>query len=222
VPITTKVASSSLTHGKVYSIQYYVIKFASDLRQRGTEIRLRNVQLRESASTMVFQQIKLMIQCSRCHNRMELKTPPNQVNAMSCQKCNQSQLVNFRAAMVHQFSSIIGYLDLEGCTAYFTYKIFKYCLKMFMWPVQIWVVFGYWSPVKFYPCSVMHYVYLTFTDVSFEQNMYLTFETEYNTQHISSSVTHHWSLSESLHSSFVGHLKQITFVSQLSNYWSSI
>ena len=31
--ITTKVVSSNLTHGGVYSIQHYVIKFVSDLRQ---------------------------------------------------------------------------------------------------------------------------------------------------------------------------------------------
>jgi len=31
VPITTKVVSSNPTHGDVYSIQHYVIKFVSDL-----------------------------------------------------------------------------------------------------------------------------------------------------------------------------------------------
>jgi hypothetical protein len=33
VPIPAKVVSSNNVHGKVYSIQYYVIKFVSDLRQ---------------------------------------------------------------------------------------------------------------------------------------------------------------------------------------------
>jgi hypothetical protein len=33
VPIITKVVSSILTHGKLYSIQYYEIKFVSDFRQ---------------------------------------------------------------------------------------------------------------------------------------------------------------------------------------------
>ena len=33
VPITTKVVSSNPAKGKVYSIQHYVIKFVSDLRQ---------------------------------------------------------------------------------------------------------------------------------------------------------------------------------------------
>jgi hypothetical protein len=35
VPITTKVVSSNPVHGKEYSIQHYVIKFVSDLRQVG-------------------------------------------------------------------------------------------------------------------------------------------------------------------------------------------
>ena len=33
--ITTKVVSSNPVHGEVYSIQHYVIKFDSDLRQVG-------------------------------------------------------------------------------------------------------------------------------------------------------------------------------------------
>jgi len=32
-PITTKVVSSNPDHGEMYSIQHYVIKFVSDLRQ---------------------------------------------------------------------------------------------------------------------------------------------------------------------------------------------
>jgi len=35
VPIITKVPSSNPVHGEVYSIQDYVIKFVSDLRQVG-------------------------------------------------------------------------------------------------------------------------------------------------------------------------------------------
>ena len=35
VPITTDVVSLNLDQGEVYSIQHYVIKFVSDLRQGG-------------------------------------------------------------------------------------------------------------------------------------------------------------------------------------------
>jgi hypothetical protein len=40
VPITTKVVSSNPVHGEVYSIQHYVIKFVSDLRQVGVFLRV--------------------------------------------------------------------------------------------------------------------------------------------------------------------------------------
>ena len=35
VPITTNIVSLNPVHGKVYSIQHYVIKFVSDLQQVG-------------------------------------------------------------------------------------------------------------------------------------------------------------------------------------------
>ena len=47
VPITTKAVSSNPTHGEVYSIQHYVIKFVSDLPQvccflKGTPVSSTN------------------------------------------------------------------------------------------------------------------------------------------------------------------------------------
>jgi hypothetical protein len=39
VPITTKVVSTNPSHGEVYSIQHYVIKFVSDLQQVGGHLR---------------------------------------------------------------------------------------------------------------------------------------------------------------------------------------
>jgi len=39
VPITTNVVSSNPVHGDVYSIQHYVNKFVSDLRQVGGFLR---------------------------------------------------------------------------------------------------------------------------------------------------------------------------------------
>jgi len=40
VHIITNVMSSNPTHGKVYSIQHYVIKFVSDLRKVGVFLRV--------------------------------------------------------------------------------------------------------------------------------------------------------------------------------------
>ena len=43
VYITTKVVSSNPSDGEVYSIQHYVIKFVSDLRQLGVFLRVLRV-----------------------------------------------------------------------------------------------------------------------------------------------------------------------------------
>ena len=40
VPITTKVVSSNPVHGQVYSIQHFVLKFVSDVRQVGGFLRV--------------------------------------------------------------------------------------------------------------------------------------------------------------------------------------
>jgi hypothetical protein len=40
MPITAKVVSSNPTHDEVYSIQLYLIKFVSDLRQVGGFLRV--------------------------------------------------------------------------------------------------------------------------------------------------------------------------------------
>jgi hypothetical protein len=40
LPNTTKVVSSNSTHGEMYSIQHYVIKFVSDLWQIGGFLRV--------------------------------------------------------------------------------------------------------------------------------------------------------------------------------------
>ena len=40
VPITSKVVSSNPVHGEMYSIQHYMIKFDSDLRQIGDFLRV--------------------------------------------------------------------------------------------------------------------------------------------------------------------------------------
>ena len=40
MPITTKVVSLNLAHSEVYSIQHYVLKFVSNLRQVGGFIQI--------------------------------------------------------------------------------------------------------------------------------------------------------------------------------------
>ena len=59
-----------------------------------------------------------VVQFCRCKHHTEFATPPNRVNSVACGKCNNTQLVAYRAVLAHPYSSTFGYLDLEGCTAF--------------------------------------------------------------------------------------------------------
>lgn len=86
--------------------------------KKGTEIVLRNLQLRENAATILFSKIEVIVQCNRCKQKTEIKVPAQEVNSVPCSKCNSELLIQFRPSMLHQFSSVMGYLDLIGCSAF--------------------------------------------------------------------------------------------------------
>ena len=52
VPITTKVVSSNPAHGKVYSIQHYMIKFDSDLRLVSSFLRVLQLEFVTTVSLL--------------------------------------------------------------------------------------------------------------------------------------------------------------------------
>ncbi|KAJ8303908.1 hypothetical protein KUTeg_017491 [Tegillarca granosa] len=83
--------------------------------KKGTEIRLRELQLKEQASTLTINEIKITLQCSRCKHKFDLMTPAGRVNQMVCSKCSNIEYLIYRPVLAHQFSSVIGYLDVEGC-----------------------------------------------------------------------------------------------------------
>lgn len=86
--------------------------------RRGTEISLQNLQLLNCAATLLAVNVSLMISCSRCSNKGELKANAGQLNRAECPYCRNQQLVMFRPSMAHQLSCVIGYLDLDGCDAF--------------------------------------------------------------------------------------------------------
>ena len=85
--------------------------------KKGTEIQLRDLQLSQ-VSTLLFTSIRMVIQCSRCKHRSEFNTPGNRVNSVDCAKCNSTQILVFRPCIVHQFVTILGYLDLDNCSPF--------------------------------------------------------------------------------------------------------
>ena len=55
---------------------------------------------------------------SRCKNKDEVSVRQNQGVSLICGKCSNTCMVAFRPAIVHQFSAILGYLDVKECHAF--------------------------------------------------------------------------------------------------------
>lgn len=89
-----------------------------DPARRGTEVKLNNLQLKENASTLQPTNIALIVQCNRCHNKTEFKSPVGQTSSIGCAKCNQTQIITFRGGMAHEFTNVIGYIDVDGCSVF--------------------------------------------------------------------------------------------------------
>lgn len=89
-----------------------------DEARKGTEIRFKDLQLREQCGTLEVITLKVQVACSRCRNLADLKVPRKKVASISCTKCSTEMSVHYRPTIAHSFSSIIGYLDLEECTPF--------------------------------------------------------------------------------------------------------
>ena len=98
------------------SLQSNMSNLASaDTNRRGTEILFRNLQLGDGIGTLICHKLCITIQCGRCKNRCEITTPARRANLVPCTKCQHRQQVIFRPSLVHKFSPVVGFLDLEGC-----------------------------------------------------------------------------------------------------------
>lgn len=86
--------------------------------RHGTEVLLQNLQLLNCAATIIATNVALIISCVRCSNKSEVKVKVGQLGKVECPYCHWQHLIIFRQNLAHQFSSVIGYLDLEGCEAF--------------------------------------------------------------------------------------------------------
>ncbi|RUS73744.1 hypothetical protein EGW08_018481 [Elysia chlorotica] len=87
-------------------------------QQRGTEISLKYLQLKDNASGLLFQRLKVILQCGRCKSHVDVYVSQGSITCTTCHKCNSDMYVTYRPALLHQFSSVLGYLDLDGCEAF--------------------------------------------------------------------------------------------------------
>ena len=86
--------------------------------QKGTEVSLMGLQLTDGAVTLVTCRLSLIVACARCTNTVDMQVVPGQVYRAECSYCHNSLLVELTATIVHQMSSVVGWLNLEGCRAF--------------------------------------------------------------------------------------------------------
>jgi hypothetical protein len=86
--------------------------------RKGTEVKLRELQLMENATTLIMKKVKVIVLCSRCKNKSDVTMSSQRPVQLACAKCSQDMIVAFRATMAHQFSSIIGYMDVSNCQVF--------------------------------------------------------------------------------------------------------
>ncbi|CAH1253728.1 Hypp1230 [Branchiostoma lanceolatum] len=86
--------------------------------KKGTEAKFMNMEMSEDVATVYAQQIVITVQCIRCKSRHDVKTRPQQLHVISCKKCQHQYKAAFRPAVIHQYSPVIGYFDLDGCVPF--------------------------------------------------------------------------------------------------------
>jgi hypothetical protein len=92
-----------------------MVALGSSAHQKGTELSLTGLQLTDGAATLVASHISLLVACARCSNTNEVHLTPGHIFRAECSYCHGSQLMEFTATIAHQMSSVVGWLNLEGC-----------------------------------------------------------------------------------------------------------
>ncbi|KAG9340721.1 hypothetical protein JZ751_020311 [Albula glossodonta] len=82
--------------------------------RRGTEVRLQGLELGEETATVVARQITVTLQCSRCKVTADLTLTGKLPCTAQCEKCSSGISAGFRPSMLHHYSSVLGFLDLNG------------------------------------------------------------------------------------------------------------
>jgi len=83
--------------------------------RKGTEINLQRLRLCDGAATLIATRLSLIVACGRCTSRDEIDLMPGQLYTVNCSRCHQSQLMKLNTDIAHGLSSVIGFMDLDGC-----------------------------------------------------------------------------------------------------------
>lgn len=86
-------------------------------QKKGTEVKFRRLELGEGVATLECVKVALRVQCGRCRCNVDVVTPARRRNVVTCGRCSRSCSLTFRPNLMHQFNSVLGYLDLVDCCA---------------------------------------------------------------------------------------------------------
>ncbi|KAM5126202.1 uncharacterized protein ACMZJ9_021646, partial [Mantella aurantiaca] len=85
--------------------------------RKGTEIRFLELRLGEGVGTLKAQCIVVCLRCSRCNVTADLSLSGKQPCAAQCEKCNSRISGTFLPSILHQYSPVLGYVDIQGAAA---------------------------------------------------------------------------------------------------------
>ncbi|XP_063782652.1 uncharacterized protein LOC134932282 isoform X2 [Pseudophryne corroboree] len=85
--------------------------------RKGTEIRFLGLKLGEGVGTLLAHRIALSLQCSRCKVTADLSLTEKQPCTAQCDKCNSHISGTFHPSILHQYTTVLGYVDIQGAVA---------------------------------------------------------------------------------------------------------
>ncbi|KAK2894792.1 hypothetical protein QQF64_012259 [Cirrhinus molitorella] len=83
-------------------------------RRRGTEIKLLGLRLGEQTATVTAKQISVSLKCNRCKVDSDLTLSGRLTCTAQCETCQARISAAFRPSMVHHYSDVLGYMDLNA------------------------------------------------------------------------------------------------------------
>eukprot|EP00026_Physarum_polycephalum_P004467 Phypoly_transcript_04488.p1 GENE.Phypoly_transcript_04488~~Phypoly_transcript_04488.p1 ORF type:complete len:514 (+),score=114.57 Phypoly_transcript_04488:103-1644(+) len=85
---------------------------------KGTRIKFEEMAL-VNVGILECVLLNITVTCEKCRSRIDAM---NLIKGMQitevCEKCNHAYSVGFRPEIMHEYSNIVGYLDLEGCAIF--------------------------------------------------------------------------------------------------------
>ncbi|XP_072291474.1 uncharacterized protein [Eucyclogobius newberryi] len=86
-------------------------------RPKGTEIQLLGLSLGHNTATVMTQKITVCLRCNRCKMSAELSLSGGALCVAQCEKCSSDIRAGFTPSILHQYSTVLGHLQLHNTTA---------------------------------------------------------------------------------------------------------